>query len=160
MSEGISRRRFFRMAVAGAAAAIAGTIATPMPAQAALPPHVMIGKWRIQFRADRPHSLGGCVSQPVSHFHVELFQLIGSGRWKYLSNFHVGSYRSTGRCFVIWNNYRPALCLRSCGGRGGLERILKSALILAAAAAGVTLAAGLAAVLARSAAGSLYLALP
>lgn len=68
------------------------------------PPSVTMFGWKLQFREPETHPLGSCVSQNVTHFHVEVFRQNSRGRWDYILNVHLGAYRSGGqRCFVLFN---------------------------------------------------------
>jgi hypothetical protein len=114
----------------------------PQPATSA-PPSVELFGWRLQFRGPETHPLGSCVSAAVNHFHVELFQAIGNGRYNYAANFHLGTYRSgSQRCFVLYNNIRPVVCWKTCGPTiGDLVSMFRWMLTAAAAVLAVAIAA-------------------
>jgi len=138
-------------------------MAVPRDVEARIPPpRVAIRNWLVQIRKDVPHRFGTCVRQPVNHFHVEVFRHVGGGRYQYLSNFHVGSYRSAGRhCFVVWNNYRPSICAKTCQpGQGGLVYLVRTALFTIAVFFGIAIPAVVLTMLARAIAAPLYWALP
>lgn len=76
-------------------------------------------------------------------------------------NFHIGAYRDAWRrCFVLWNNYRPVVCWKTClPTRDELERMLRWAIAVAALLAGVMLAAWIIAIIANVAATALLVPL-
>ena len=137
-------------------------VALPQNAEARMPPpRLIIQKWMVQIRRDVPHSFGSCVRQPVSHFHVELFEARGGGRYRYLSNFHIGTYHNGRRCFVVWNNYRPPMCLKSCRGtQGGLTYLVRSALVITFTFFGILVPYAVISTLSRLVAVPIYWALP
>lgn len=102
--------------------------------------------WKLQLRGPDYHSLGRCVSVPVSHFNVEIFRQNWRGRWDYVLNAHIGTYISGGRrCFVMWENTWTGVCWRTCLPTWReVFYMLKWLLILAAAVVGVGLIAWLA----------------
>lgn len=124
-------------------------VALPKAAQAAAPPpNIYVKGFRFQVRKDVPHSFGSCVARPVNHFHVEVFQETGvnTGRFKYLTNLHIGTYRQARRCYVVWNNYSPRVCADTCNGGSkgkGLTSIIYAALVAVVTVIGVTVAVGL-----------------
>lgn len=132
-----------------------------IPLAAAAPPSIQLQGWKLQFRAPHSHSLGSCVRQSVNHFHVELFRARGGGRYDYVSNFHLGTYRSgSQRCFVLWNNYYPSVCWKTCSPtRNDLVKMFKWMLAAAAIVAGVVIAAWVIAVIAEAAAAALFIPL-
>jgi hypothetical protein len=98
--------------------------------------------------------LGRCVSAPVTHFNVDIFQAMGGGRYQYAANFHLGTYRSGGsRCFVLYNNIRPVVCWKTCGPTmGDLAGMFRWMLTAAAAVLVVAIAAWIVASIAEAAA--------
>jgi len=143
-------------------AVLVTAMALPEAAEARLPPpNINLFGFKVQFRWGDYHPLGTCVRQPVSHFHVELFQTTGGGRFKYLANLHVGSYRQSGsRCLVVYNADQPPLCLRSCNGRGGLTSSLYTAFWVILVGLGIVVSAAVVWALAAATSGALYWALP
>jgi hypothetical protein len=121
------------LAVLALLLAIPSTALASSPA--VVPPHVMVGSVRVQVRMDHPHSLGACWPTPIKHFHLEVFRVLSTGRSEYMSNFHVGK---SGACYVVFNNYKPAMCYKTCTGGSGLWASLKSAAKQLALAFGVT----------------------
>jgi hypothetical protein len=130
----------------------------PIPAGNPPPPSITLFGWKLQFRGPETHSLSNCVTVPVNHFHVEIQRQTRPGKWDYILNLHLGTYRSSGRrCFVMWNNYEPRFCWKTCGPTWDeLRRMMLVALTAAAAIAGVALAAWVAALIAGSAATALF----
>jgi hypothetical protein len=117
------------------------------PARAALPTHVVVARVRVQVRMDKPHPLGACWPTPIKHLHVEVFK-IQNGRGTYLSNFHVGK---SGSCYVVFNNYKPRMCYKTCNGKPGLWGSLVKAAKTTALALGITFtAAAIAAIVAAA----------
>ena len=123
-------------------------VAIPKSAGAAAGPVRVwtLSGYRVQIRTDHPHCFGACVRTPVKHFHVEVFKRISGGRYEYVSNFHVGIYRSANgrKCYVVWNNHRPALCMKTCNmSQAQLRHSIQSALVAigVAVAIAVTIAA-------------------
>jgi hypothetical protein len=123
-------------------------LAIPASVYAVTPPHMVVGKVRVQVRVDRPHSLGICWPSPIKHLHVEIFQIMTGGRAKYLSNFHVGK---SGSCYVVFNNYRPAMCYKTCNGSSGLRSSLVRAAKTVAVAFGITFTATVIAIIVATA---------
>jgi hypothetical protein len=129
---------------------------------AAAPPNITMYGWKLQFRGPETHPLGSCVSQPVTHFNVEVFRQNSKGRWNYIFNAHLGAYRSGGRrCFVLWNNVRPyVVCWKICSPTSNqLKEMFKWILIAAAAIAAVALAAWIISLIASAAAAVTFPAL-
>lgn len=122
------------------------------------PPSITLYGWKLQFRGPETHPLGSCVTQPVKHFHVEVFRQGSNQRWSYLLNVHLGAYRSGGqRCFVLFNNTNPRVCWKICSPtRDQLTQFFKWVLIAAAVVAGVVLAAWLVSAIASAAATVIY----
>jgi hypothetical protein len=115
---------------------LAVLLVVPATAKAAgIPPHVIVGKVRVQVRVDAPHSLGTCWQTPIKHIHVEIFRVMPNGRAAYMSNFHVGK---SGACYVVFNNYKPYMCYRTCNGSTGLWGSLVAAARKVALVFGVT----------------------
>lgn len=125
------------------------------------PPNVTMFGWKLQFRGPETHPLGSCVSQNVTHFHVEVFRQNSRGRWDYILNVHLGAYRSGGRlCFVLYNNTRPRVCWKVCSPTWNeLVEMFKWILIAAAVIAGVVLVAWSINVIASAAAAAAWPAL-
>jgi hypothetical protein len=116
---------------------VAAMLFAATPASARIPTNVVIAKVRVQVRMDKPHSLGLCWPNPIKHLHVEVFKIEG-GRGTYLSNFHVGK---SGSCYVVFNNYKPSMCYKTCNGEKGLRGSLVKAAKTIALALGVTFTA-------------------
>jgi hypothetical protein len=118
------------------------------------PPSVELFGWRLQFRGPETHPLGSCVSAPVTHISIDVFQAAGGGRYNYAANFHLGTYRSGGkRCFVLYNNVRPVVCWKTCSPTmGDLAAMFRWMLAAAAAVLAVTIAAWIIATIAEAAA--------
>jgi len=133
-----------------------GTVAQPSANPA--PPHIELFGWRLQFRGPETHPLGSCVSAPVTHFNVEIFQAIGGGRYKYAANFHLGTYRDAGRrCFVLYNNVRPVVCWKTCSPSiNDLAGMFRWMLAAAAAVLLVAIAAWIIAAIAEAAAALIF----
>jgi hypothetical protein len=121
------------------------------------PPAISLYGWRLQFRGPETHPLGSCVSQSVRHFHVELFRYANGG-YKYVTNFHLGTYRSSGRpCFVLYNSYSPRVCWKQCGpSLRDLQDMFKWLVAAAVAIVGVYLAAWAIAAIAQVVAAALF----
>lgn len=137
------------------------TPVTPSVGILGVPPNVEIFGWRFQFRGVETHSLGDCVTAPVTHFHLEVFRALGGGRYQYASKFHLGTYRNQGsRCFVLWSNYWPRVCWRVCQpSRDDLVRMMKWLVAAAAVIIGVALAAWIIAVIAEVLATAIFIPL-
>lgn len=115
--------------------------------------------WKLQIRGLDYHSLGRCVSAPVSHFNVEIFRQNWRGRWDYILNAHIGTYVSGGRrCFVMWESTLTGACWITCLPTWReVFNMLKWLLILAAVVAAVGFIAWLAVpVMASAGATALY----
>jgi len=125
------------------------------------PPSVTLHGWRLQFRGPDNHPLGSCVTQFVKHYNIELFRRQSNGSYKYVTNLHIGAYRSGGRrCFVLWNNLRPVVCWKICSPTWEqLKQMLSWVLIAAAAIVGIALAAWVIAAIASAASSALWLPL-
>lgn len=117
--------------------------------------------WKLQCRGPETHPLGSCVSTPVTHFNVEVFRSLGGGRYAYVANFHLGTYRSNGRrCFVLFNNESPVICWKSCGPtRDDLVQMFKWIIAASASLMGIALVAWVVAAIAEASATVMFPAL-
>lgn len=117
--------------------------------------------WKFQFRGPDTHSLGWCVGTNVKHFHVELFRETTPGRFEYVVNFHLGTYKNGGsRCFVLWENTRWRICWKKCAPtRSDLVEMFKAIIIAAAALVGIALAGWVVIAIAEAAAAVIFLPL-
>lgn len=128
---------------------------------ASAPPSIDLLGWKFQFRPPHVHSLGSCVSQPVNHFHLEVFRARGGGRYDYVIELHLGTYRSgSQRCFVLWNNTTPKICWKTCNPtRNDLVQMFKWVLTAAAGVAGVAIASWIVAAIAEAAGAAVFIPL-